>query len=310
MNVLSCFDGMSCGQLALKKLGMPYDVYYASEIDKHAIKVTQANFPETVQLGNVEHITASVLPKITLLLAGSPCQGFSNSGKQQGLDDPRSRLLYEFLRLRDELKPKYWLLENVSMKKEFLKKMNELVGCEPIIINSKLVSAQNRVRLYWSNFPMEQPEDLNVTLDDIVNDKLPLRDGSMPKDHLKAAAIRGRRLNKATIVGRRLDDRGCRQDYDKTVPITQCLEVRKTNTNKSNCLTTVGKDNVLTPLPQGRHPNAFDLPWRYYSLKEWCQLQTVPIDYFEGVASESQAKKMLGNGWTVDVIVHILRGLK
>jgi DNA (cytosine-5)-methyltransferase 3A len=129
---------------------------------------------------------------------------------------------------------------------------------------------------------------------------------------INPAAIRGRKLNKATILGRRLNERGVRDDYNKEVPITQCLEVRATNTNKSNCLTTVEKDNVLTIMPIGRHRDAFKnkLPFRYYTLKEYCRLQTVPETFFDNIVSESQAKKMLGNGWTADVIAHIFSFLK
>ena len=299
-NVLSLFDGLSCGQIALNRVGIKYDNYFASEIDKHAIKVTQTNYPNTIQLGDVREIKAEKLPKIDLLIGGSPCQGFSFSGKQLNFDDPRSKLFFEFVRLVKELKPKYWLLENVVMKKEFEQIISEHLGVAPIKINSSLVSAQNRERLYWANFEIKQPTDKGINLIDILEtDEL-----------INPSAIRGRRLNKATILGRRLNDRGVRDDYNKDVPITQCLEVRATNTNKSNCLTTVEKDNVLTTMPIGRHKDAFKnkLPFRYYTLKEYCRLQTVPENYFN-VVSESQAKKMLGNGWTVDVIAHIFGSL-
>ena len=118
-------------------------------------------------------------------------------------------------------------------------------------------------------------------------------------------------LNKATILGRRLNDKGIREDYNKNIPITQCLEVRASNRDKSNCITTVAKDNVLTTMSIGRHPDAFKnkLPFRYFTTKEYCRLQTVPDDYFDGVATENQIRKMIGNGWTVDVIAHIFQGL-
>lgn len=299
-SVLSLFDGMSCGQIALDRVGIEYDNYFASEIDKHAIKVTQTNYPNTLQLGDVTKIKGIDLPKIDLLIGGSPCQGFSFSGKQLNFEDPRSKLFFEFVRLVKELKPKYWLLENVVMKKEYEQVISEYLGVEPITINSSLVTAQNRVRLYWANFEITQPTDKGINLIDILE----------TDDLINPSAIRGRRLNKATILGRRLNERGVRDDYNKDVPITQCLEVRATNTNKSNCLTTVEKDNVLTTMPIGRHKDAFKnkLPFRYYTLKEYCRLQTVPENYFNAV-SESQAKKMLGNGWTVDVIAHIFGSL-
>jgi site-specific DNA-cytosine methylase len=301
MIVLSLFDGMSCGQIALNRAGISYYKYYASEIDKYAIKVTQHNYPNTIQLGDVTKVFAKDLPKIDLLIGGSPCQGFSFSGKQLNFDDPRSKLFFKFVRLVKELKPKYWLLENVVMKKEYEQVISEYLGVKPVTINSRLVSAQNRVRLYWANFEITQPTDKGINLIDILE----------TDDLINPSAIRGRRLNKATILGRRLNERGVRDDYNKEVPITQCLEVRATNTNKSNCLTTVEKDNVLTTMPIGRHKDAFKnkLPFRYYTLKEYCRLQTVPENYFTDIVSESQAKKMLGNGWTVDVIAHIFKGL-
>ena len=301
MNVLSLFDGMSCGQIALNRANIQYKNYFASEIDKNAIKVTQHHYPNTVQLGDVTKIEF-IASKIDLLIGGSPCQGFSFAGKQLNFDDPRSKLFFEFVRLIDECKPTYFLLENVVMKKEYEDVITQYLGVEPIKINSSLVSAQNRVRLYWTNIPnVKEPEDRNISLSDILEDDSIINPG----------AIRGRRLNKATIIGRRLNPDGKRKDYDKDIPITQCLEVRATNTNKSNCLTTVDKDNVLTTMPIGRHPNAFKdkLPFRYYTLKEYERLQTIPENY-TSVVSTSQAKKMIGNAWTVDVIAHIFSYMK
>jgi len=268
MNVLSLFDGMSCGQIALNRANIQYNNYFASEIDKNAIKVTQHHYPNTVQLGDVTKIEF-IASKIDLLIGGSPCQGFSFAGKQLNFDDSRSKLFFEFVRLIDECKPTYFLLENVVMKKEYEDVITQYLGVEPIKINSSLVSAQNRVRLYWTNIPnVKEPEDRNISLSDILEDDSIINPG----------AIRGRRLNKATIIGRRLNPDGKRKDYDKDIPITQCLEVRATNTNKSNCLTTVDKDNVLTTMPIGRHPNAFKdkLPFRYYTLKESSKLVTRP----------------------------------
>jgi len=303
MNVLSLFDGMSCGQIALEKINIKIDNYFSSEIDKHAIKITQYNYPNTIQIGDITKIKGKDLPKIDLIMGGSPCQGFSFSGKQLNFNDPRSKLFFEFVRLIEECKPKYFLLENVKMKKEYQDIISKYLGVEPIEINSSLVSAQNRVRLYWTNIPnITQPEDKNINLKDILEDD----------DNINPGAIRGRYLNKATIIGRRLNERGVRDDYNKNIPITQCLEVRASNVNKSNCLTTAEKDNVLTSLPIGRHRDAFKnkLPYRYYTLKEYCKLQTVPINYFNNIVSNYQAKKMLGNGWTVDIIAHILKNIK
>jgi DNA (cytosine-5)-methyltransferase 3A len=300
MNVLSLFDGISCGQIALNKANIPYNNYFASEIDKNAIKVTQHHYPNTVQLGDVTKIEF-IASKIDLLIGGSPCQSFSSAGNRNGFDG-KSGLFWEYVRVLNQVKPTYFLLENVVMKKEWEDIITKELGVEPIKINSSLVSAQNRVRLYWTNIPgVGIPEDRGITL----NDVLEIDSNDNP------AAIRGRRLNKATIIGRRLNEAGKRNDYNKDIPITQCLEVRATNTNKSNCLTTVDKDNVLTPLPIGRHPNAFKdkLQFRYYSLLEYERLQTLPEGY-TNLVSVSQAKKMIGNAWTVDVIAHIFSYLK
>ena len=167
--VLSLFDGMSCGQIALNRLGIPIKTYYASEIDPYPIKVTQANYPDTIQLGDVCDVKAADLPKIDILLAGSPCTGFSFAGKQLAFNDPQSVLFFEFVRLLKECKPKYFLLENVKMKKEYLNVITELVGVKPVFINSALLSAQNRQRWYWTNIPgIEQPEDKKIVLRDIL----------------------------------------------------------------------------------------------------------------------------------------------
>ena len=298
MRVLSLFDGICCGHLALEKAGIKIDSYDAYEIEKNAIKATETNFPDVVHHGDVtKEDFAKYQGKIDLIIGRSPCQGFSSSGKQLNFNDPRSKLFFEYVRAIKECQPKYFLLENVVMKKEWQDIISSYLGVEPIEINSSLVSAQNRRRLYWTNIPnITLPEDKNIALEDILEDI----------EFPNPAAIRGRRLNKATIVGRRLDKNGHRKDTDKTIPITQCLEVRATNTDKSNCLTTVDKDNVLTPLPIGRHPDAFknNLPFRYYTTKEMCRLQTVPDDFLNMIP-DSAARKALGNGWTVDVIAHI-----
>ena len=299
-NILSLFDGISCGQIALNKSNIKYRNYYAAEIDKNAIKVTQHNYPNTIQLGDIKNICGGNLPKIDLIIGGSPCQGFSFSGKRLNFDDPRSKLFFEFVRVIKECNPKYFLLENVVMKKEYEDVISEYLGVSPIKINSSKVSAQNRERLYWANFPITQPIDKNIKLIDILEYNPDLGELGDPK-----------KLNKATIIGRRLNSNGKRDDYNKDIPLIQYVEVRDVNTDKSNCLTTVSKDNVLTTMPVGRHGDAFKnkLPFRYYTVNEYCRLQTVPENYFGDIVSEHQIKKMLGNGWTVDVIVHILNDL-
>jgi len=180
MNVLSLFDGMSCGQIALRKLGIPVKNYFASEIDKFAIKVAKANFPDMVHLGDVQNVKTSgqhLLDefdcghKIDLLIGGSPCQGFSFAGKQLNFDDPRSQLFFEYIRLLKALKPKYFMLENVKMSKQSQQIITDYLGVEPVEINSNLVSAQNRRRLYWTNIPVDGlPEDKGTVLADILED--------------------------------------------------------------------------------------------------------------------------------------------
>ena len=296
--VLSLFDGISCGQVALERAGIKVDKYFASEIDKHAIRVTQSNYPNTIQIGNVTKVDASNLPNIGLLMGGSPCQGFSFSGKQLNFEDERSKLFFEFVILSNETHPKYWLLENVVMKQEYQDVISQHLGVEPVKLNSSLTSAQNRVRLYWANFGISQPTDQGIQLEDVLEDL----------EMIGPGAIRGRRLNKATILGRRLNERGVRDDYNKNVPITQCLEVRESNRNKSNCLTTVAKDTVLTTMPIGRHPDAFNkkLPFRNYTKIERCRLMNLPDNYCDEI-SDSQTVKATGNGWEVGMITHIFK---
>jgi len=292
LNVLSLFDGMSCGQIALNRAGIRYDKYYASEIDKHAIAVTMHNYPNTKQLGDVTKIKAEGAPKIDLLIGGSPCQGFSFAGKQLNFDDPRSKLFFEYVRLKNELNPKWFLLENVVMKQEYQDVISEHLGVKPIKINSSLVSAQSRNRLYWTNIPnVTQPEDKGIYFKDVSDESL-------------VAAIRGHYVSQ--MVGRRCLD-GVRKDYDTAIKIQQYLEPRLGG--KSNCLTTVAKDNVVCLEPITTRKLASECTYRNLTRLECERLQTVPEGYTR-VVSDGQAKRMLGNGWTVDVIAHILKGLK
>lgn len=289
MNVLSLFDGMSCGQIALNRAGIAYDKYYASEIDKHAIKVTQHNYPNTVQLGDVTQVNKDSLPEIDLLLGGSPCQGFSFAGKQLNFNDPRSALFFEYVRLKNELKPKWFLLENVVMKKEFQDIITEQLGVEPVLINSSLVSAQNRKRLYWTNIPdVTQPEDKGILLKEVLGVAEPT--GQVA--HFKPC-IRNNVLSQLDRV----------LNSDKVIYQLDCVsgwQDNKVGIQKSPCLR-AGNGFVLG-LDSGKSI-------RPITVSEQERLQTVPEGY-TSLASDSQAKRMLGNGWTVDVIVHILKGIK
>ena len=374
-NVVSLFDGMSCTQIALQRMGIVPKRYFASEVDKYAITVAKANFPDTIHVGDVRNVIWPEIfdgEPIDLLVGGSPCQGFSFAGGQLAFDDPRSKLFFEFVRVLKECKPKYFLLENVNMKQEFQDVINEQLGCKPVDINSNLVSAQNRRRLYWTNIPVRSlPENKRIYLKDILEDGFTDRDKAHCVDanyfkggNLKSyfekhrrqlifdfaeeeetegtvlaghADLKGHDYNRrvyhpdgkaptlaaasggnlepkvlypASIVGRRLNN-GVRDDYNKDVPVSQCLEVHDTK-GKARCLSTVEKDTLVSPLPEGRYPDAYNdemrLMWRKLTCVECERLQTVPDNYTAHV-SNTQRYKMLGNGFTVDVIRHLLGGM-
>jgi DNA (cytosine-5)-methyltransferase 3A len=277
MNVLSLFDGMSCGQIALNRLGIKYDKYFASEIDEYAIKVTQHNYPETIQIGDVLNVKGSDLPQIDLMFGGSPCQGFSFAGKRLNFDDPRSKLFFEFVRLRDELKPKYFLLENVKMKKEHEQVITEHMGVEPIRINSKLVSAQSRERLYWTNIPgIEQPEDKGILVKDIIDyttKHKPLTEKGIKSQLYYAKNYKA--TGKAPTLTRELA-----HGWGKNITPKCYVEIK----------TITGEDRLFSPL-------------------ECERLQTVP-DNYSSIVSNTQRFNLLGNGWTVDVIAHIFKEIK
>lgn len=297
MQVLSLFDGISCGRVALERAGVSVREYHAWEINPHAIQISQNNHPDIVRHGDVTAADFTKYRGCDLLMGGSPCQGFSTSGKGLNFNDPRSRLFFEFVRAMEETKPKYFLLENVRMKKEWQDVITAYLGVPPLTINSACVSAQSRPRLYWTNIPGVTPlMDRGIRLESILE-----------TPRAEQPEFMGLPLNKAVIVGRRLDERGRRQDYDKSIPLVQCLEVWGVNTDKSNCITTVDKDNVLTPLPPGRYPDVFKkgLPFRYYTTREYERLQTLPDGYTRGVP-DGAARAALGNAWTVDVIAEIL----
>lgn len=302
MNILSLFDGMSCGQLALARAGFSVDNYFASEIDKFAIQITQKNFPNTQQLGDVKKLDAVLLPKIDLLLGGSPCQGFSFAGDQLAFNDPRSKLFFEYARVLEDvrlLNPGVkFLLENVDMKKKYRDVISGYLGVEPIKLNSALVSAQNRERWYWTNLEgVKPPKDRGIVVEDIIESGIPFL-GSSPTLTAASGGNQEPKITPAAIRGRY-------KHGDKT--ITQFLEVRKGNADKLNCITTLDKDSVLTPLSPGSHPDVYllKLPYRKLTALECERAQTVPDNYTEGV-SPSQRRRMLGNGWTIDIIVHIL----
>ena len=271
MNVLSLFDGMSCGQIALEKADIEVNNYFASEIDKYAIEVTKNNFPNTKHIGSVVNVKGSDLPKIDLLIGGSPCQGFSTAGKELNFEDPRSKLFFEFVRLLKETKPKYFMLENVSMKKEFRDIISMYLGCQPIFINSSKLTAQNRPRFYWTNIPnVEQPADKNIKIENVLG-------------------IKGVRVGQPQPFPRNYKKLGLKR--------VERMEFRKDN--KSNSIITNSTKNQIET----------NEGYRKLTPSECERLQTVPLNYTLGV-SNTQRYKMLGNGWTVDVVAHIFNNLK
>ena len=361
MKVLSLFDGMSCGQLALQKIGANVTKYYASEIDKYAIQIAKKNFPNTIHLGDVTTVDATNL-EIDLLVGGSPCQGFSFAGKQLNFDDPRSKLFFEFVRILKECKPKYFLLENVVMAKASQQVISQYLGVEPIEINSSLVSAQHRKRLYWTNIPFEMPDDKNILLKDILENGL--ASDKMTKDgkaYCLTARYQGavwwnsiqRKQRTMVKVDKPISKYGLKQvgvanlnghDLVKRVYSSEgksptlnahgggntepkvALEQFKINPeivsnyvpdlkgavcdpynkriikgDKSTALRT-NSSNGNTWVNDEKHS------WRKLTPLECERLQTVPDNYTQGV-SNTQRYKMIGNGWTVDVIAHIFKNI-
>jgi len=302
MNILSLFDGMSCGQIALNRAGIRYEKYYASEIDKYAIQITQKNYPDTVRVGDVSKISADSLPKIDLLIGGSPCQGFSIAGKKLNFEDPRSKLFWEYVRMKEELNPKWFLLENVMMKKEWVNIISDALKVQPVMINSSDFSAQSRKRLYWTNIPVDVWEKKDIHLKDILESEI--------SDKLKAFCITAHYKNAIPINM----IKGKRTQIFETIRIGQIGK----GGQAERIYSVNGKSVSLKAIGGGQGAKTglykIDLPDGQYHIRkltpiECERLQTVPDNYTEGV-SDSQRYKMLGNGWTVDVITHILKGMK
>jgi DNA-cytosine methyltransferase len=385
MKVLSLFDGMSCGMIALDRLGIKVDTYYASEVDKYAIEVSQNNYPEIIQIGDVCNIKAEDYQDIDLILAGSPCQGFSFAGKQLAFDDPRSSLFFEFVRLLKKIKPKYFLLENVNMKKEFLDVISEQVsscypelpfGIERIKINSALVSAQNRVRWYWTNIPgVDQPEQRGIVLRDILEYRLEDNTNAIPdkSQTIKSQYYKSSKANfkrsgtfHATGIPKKethdtpkqiataIDVNGhdiLKRVYSedgKSPVVTTCgggntepkvvvQSYREVRTEEAKRLRReskqkTGKDHTpfrakkivpredekvgtVTPGLNNDHMISLtkdkyqEVYWRKLTPLECERLQTAP-DNYTNLVSNTQRYKMLGNGWTIEVITHILKNME
>ena len=291
MNVLSLFDGMSGGQLALDKANIKYNKYYASEISSHSIKITQKNYPNTIQLGDVVELSNEKLSKlgnIDLLIGGSPCTNLTitvinNYEHNQGLEGNQSRLFYEYIRIKNFLKPKYFLLENVaSMTDDNRDIITQLMGVEPILINSNIFSSQDRERYYWTNIPL---------------DPLPLSKNLVLKD------IMAKNIEEKYFYKQPFEFHG----WDKKVIATlelKCHDIGKRVYNPNmTCATLTGVRGGYQEkkvYDNGRCRKIIPL--------EYERLQNVPDQYTYGVA-DSKRYSMLGDGWTIDVIVHIFKNI-
>ena len=281
MNVLSLFDGVSAGQVALNKAGIKIDNYYSSEIDRYAMQVTMKNYPNTNQLGDISNWRDWDIDfsKIDLVIGGSPCQGFSFAGKQLNFKDERSKLFFEYVNILNHIRllnPSVkFLLENVRMKQQYQDVISKYLGVQPIVINSSLVSAQNRLRYYWTNIDgVEQPKDKGLKLQDILVDS--------PEDKYYLS-------DTARDYMSRLRNGKPRWDYH-----TNKLD------GKAACLTA----NMHKGVPYG----VIKEKGRKLTEVECERLQTFPDNYTSGVSS-SQRYKALGNSWTVDVVTNIFKNL-
>ena len=266
--------GYRAVKLLLGRAGIKFDKYFASEIDKYAIKLTQHHYPNTIQLGDITKLKGIDLPKIDLLIGGSPCQGFSFAGKQLNFNDQRSKLFFEYIRLLEECEPKYFLFENVKMKKEYLMIISDYLGIEPVEINSALFSAQNRKRLYWTNIPI-----------------LPITKNS--NNYFNKSLYR---LGHGYIN----DEIKFFEKYPALAAQTPASKYRIVlNLDKA---TEALKNNRLEILRKGESVT------RPAYVEECENFQTLPIHY-TAMLSKTQRYKCIGNCWTVDVIAHIFNGL-
>lgn len=316
MKVLSLFDGISCGRVALERAGIPVERYVAYEIEPNAIKISQKNWPDIEHCGDVTTADFTQYQGFDLLIGGSPCQGFSFAGKQLNFDDPRSRLFFEFERAVKEVKPKYFLLENVGMKQEYADIISNCLGVSPVTINSGAVSAQSRKRLYWTNIPVYTlPPDKGIKLRDIIHENECLLGFDLEPYKIplaKSVEIIEKEVEKGKV------ERTAPGKYiihGQTVAIGEpgggylfgCLTpdrlVKRQNGQRFN-----DGQKFYTLTAQDKHGVLVDGYIRKLTPVECERLQTLPDGYTGGV-SDSARYKALGNGWTVDVIAYILSGL-
>lgn len=275
LNVLSLFDGMSCGQIALNKAGIKYDKYFAAEIKKHAIETTQINYPETIQLGDVTKVFAKDLPKIDLLIGGSPCQDFSSQNKERkGLAGIKSNLFFEYLRLLVECEPKYFLLENVIMLPEHFAKLSNYMQIYPVEINGSLVSGANRRRLFWTN--IEYYEDLFG----FKHTNIP-----QPKDE--------KILFQSVLT-----------DGYTDLKKANCLKTADSVSLKNWQSAKVRYDKQFENIVFNSPDCDFQKGYRTLNQTELERLHNIPEGYTKNL-NVKKAHDLIGDGWTVDVIAHI-----
>lgn len=347
MNVVALFDGISCGQIALNRLGIKYTNYFSSEIDQYAMQIAQKNYPKTIQLGDITNWPSWKLPKIDLLLAGFPCQSWSVAGNRKGDKDPRGKLVHVLLEVWEHLRQSNpnlkFLFENVKMKREFLTYINNLFGVNHVLIDSALVSAQSRNRVYWTNIPTKYTDLVgNIIVPSPVNKDIQLKDilephaiNTYPKYFKnKNCTIRGnlkhyfkthsqytfkaKNGKQVTIYAK--DIKTPRSFYETRTTFGKAerkrlSQIKKKDVTprnaiskhylihkheKANCLVTV--DSFLNWIIDAEGY------CRKLTIIEQERLQTIPDKYTQGV-SNYQRTKMLGNGWNIDTICHLLTGL-
>lgn len=307
MKVLSLFDGISCGMVALQRAGIAVDAYYASEIDKNAIAISQKNYPNIIRLGDVTKWREWDIPwaDIDLLIGGSPCQGFSSAGKLLNFDDPRSKLFFFFVDILNHIKkfnPSVkFLLENVKMKKEWQDTISNYLKCTSMCIDSDLITPMRRKRVYWFNWDAPYPETTGKTLKDIcsesVNNSLFISNERFEKlTYQKDGDTYIKNLPQKEMKVEEFDGVILSRSWQTYMPLIK---------QKSHCIRAANPNDIGVAVM-----TKSGLKFRIFSVEEMEKMQTLPIGYTstKGV-SVRQQKACIGNGWTVDVIVHILKYL-
>lgn len=318
MKVLSLFDGISCGMVAFERAGIPVERYVAYEIDKYAISISEKNHPQIEHCGDVTIADFTQYQGFDILIGGSPCQGFSFAGKQLNFEDPRSKLFFEYVRAINEAKPKYFFFENTPMKKKYVEVISKCLGFEPTLIESNLLSAQDRKRLYWvgrrksdgtyEKIEIKQPEDRGILLEDVVEpDALVDRD----KAHAIIASV-GRtthreyfKKNQGQMVFLAIELSNIYGGFKEKKPR---VHLRKSVTIRAGQGGGHIPSLVIEEKAKDFTLETFKKCIRKVTPLECERLQTLPDNYTEGV-SPTQRYKCIGNGWTVDVIAHIFKGL-